>query len=83
MEGWTNIADKWPELNTEVVIFYAIKSAEGTSLYESEVIHEKLINAINSPIMYWIKKPRSTNDNDNYTSYNFYKFSEDKRKNRQ
>jgi hypothetical protein len=55
--GWNSIDDKWPDEDSEVVIFYISSDDEGTSCFKSEVIHEKFIDAINSPIMYWIKKP--------------------------
>lgn len=55
--GWTNIKDEWPDPNTEVVIFYVMNSDEGTSYNESRVLHEKFIDAIDTPILYWINKP--------------------------
>lgn len=55
--GWNNIKDKWPEPNTEVVVFYLV-TVNGSNFYASEVIHEKIIDKIDSSIMYWIKKPQ-------------------------
>lgn len=55
--GWINIKTEWPDPNTEVVIFYLV-TINGSSFYTSEVIHEKLIDKIDSRIMYWIKKPQ-------------------------
>jgi len=55
--GWTNIIDKWPTPNSEVVVFYVANSEEGTCSYNAEVIHEKFIDAIHTSILYWINKP--------------------------
>lgn len=55
--GWIDIKEKWPESDTEVVIFYVTTDKENTDVFQSELIHEKYIDSINSPIMYWINKP--------------------------
>ena len=55
--GWNNIKEKYPEPNSEVVVFYRHSSDEGTCYNVSEVINEKFITDIDSPILYWINKP--------------------------
>lgn len=54
---WINIKDEWPKPNSEVIVFYIDSSDEGTSCSRAELMHEKFIEEIESPIKYWIYQP--------------------------
>jgi len=55
--GWTNIESEQPDACSEVVVFYVAKGEEGTCNYNTEIMNGKFIDAIDSPILYWINKP--------------------------
>lgn len=54
--GWNDYKKVKPDKNSEVIIFYAIKFDE-MIVYETLIISEDLIDAIDSPLIYWINKP--------------------------
>lgn len=54
---WNNIKDHYPNMNSEVIVFYLNRDDDIVPKYTVDVMHEKFIAEIDSPIIYWIEKP--------------------------
>ena len=62
--NWTNIKDKWPPSNSEVVVYYyfnvndPLEDPIDYGKWTAELMHEKMINQIDSSHdIYWIEIP--------------------------